>query len=62
MSKELTVAPGVKRGLVEGLAALPDPGKGKRLIVFVRASDVRLRIVDTASTIQGQELESREGQ
>lgn len=61
MTKEVRVVGGVPEGLVKGLDALPDPGEGKRLIVFIRASSVRLRLVDDVATIEGQEPESREG-
>lgn len=58
MSKEVHLGEGVRAGLVEGLKALPDPGDGKRLIVFIRASSVRLHVVDDPSTIEEPEGEA----
>jgi len=55
MPKEINVRPGVGEEWVDALAALPDPGVGKRLIVFVSASSVRLRVIEDEATIQEQE-------
>jgi len=57
MTKEIQKLPGAKEAWVEGLAALPDPGLGKKLIVVVRASSVRLRVEKEPTTIEGQEGE-----
>lgn len=61
MSKEVHVGPGVPEGLSTGLAALPDPGPGKKLIVFIRGSSVRLRVDRAPSIIGLQETEDRVG-
>lgn len=61
MTKEVNVVAGARPEVVLGLEALSDPGEGKRLIVFVSASSVRLRVVDETATIQGQEPESQGG-
>ncbi len=61
MAKEVREVGVLPQGMREGIAALPDPGVGKTLIVVVRASSVRLRVADTSTTIQGQEPESGKG-
>ncbi len=55
MSKEVIVDARAKPDLVERLKAIPDPGVGKRLIVYIRASTVRLRMEDDPATIEEQE-------
>jgi len=57
MTKEIQKLPGAKEAWVEGLAALPDPGLGKKLIIVVRASSVRLRVEKQPATIEEQEGE-----
>lgn len=52
MSKEVRKVGNVPEALQEALAALPDPGLGKRLIVVIRASSVRLHVVADESTIK----------
>lgn len=61
MSKEVNIVAAEQDKWRGALDALPDPGIGKKLIVFVSASSVRLRIVDDTSTIGEQETESGEG-
>jgi len=60
MAKEVNATPKAKQAWLVALEALPDPGEGKKLILFVRASSVSLRIVEDTSTIKGQEPESGE--
>lgn len=55
MSKEMQVRPDADPAWVEALSALPDPGVGKRLIVYVRASSVRLHVLNDEATIQEQD-------
>ncbi len=55
MSKEVNVAADADPELVTMLASLPDPGAGKRLIVYVRGSSVRLRRVDDPDTLEEQD-------
>lgn len=55
MSKEVRVVGDVPEWLEEALAALPDPGLGKKLIVVIRASSVRLRMVADEVTIEEQD-------
>jgi len=57
MSKEVRVHQGAKREVVEGLQVLPQPGEGKLLIVVIRASSVRLQVVEDRSTIEEQQGE-----
>lgn len=57
MSKETHVQGVVKEEVLEGLRDLQLPVEGKRLIVFVSASSVRLRVVEDVSTIQEQATE-----
>ncbi len=61
MSKEVNVGQGADPAVVSGLSALPDPGEGKKLIVFISASSVRLRVVEDVATLEGQEPESQGG-
>jgi len=61
MSKELHSTDGANAEVVAGMLALPDPGGAKKLIIFVSASSVRLRIEPTSPTIEGQEPESGDG-
>lgn len=61
MSKEVRTVGAVPEALVVALEALPDPGLGKKLVVVIRASSVRLRVVDDPSTIKGQDVETGGG-
>ncbi len=61
MSKEIREVGQVPEALRAALEALPDPGVGKKLIVVIRASSVRLHVVDDESTIQGQDGKSEGG-
>lgn len=55
MGKVLQTRPGAPQAVVEGLKSLPDPGEGKMLIVVVRATSVRLRMVRESTTIEEQD-------
>lgn len=55
MSKEVIESAQANPAWKQALEALPDPGVGKKLIVYIRASSVRLHVVDELSTIKEQE-------
>ncbi len=61
MSKELNIRTDVPQALRTAMEALPDPGLGKKLIMFVSASTIRLRISEEAPTIEEQESGSGGG-
>lgn len=61
MSKEIHVRPGTPEAMVVALQALPDPGVGKKLIIYIRASEVRVHLVDNESTIERQDVKAGGG-
>jgi len=61
MLNEIRASEDADPAAVAALAALPLPGQDKKLIIVIRASSVRLQVVDIAGTIKEQVGESEGG-